>query len=305
MLAMSSAFYVVLGHTVAALLLGWWYFRRYRVTRPPIGVLNLRDVILMLGAIVVVPYLYLMLPAWLVVCLLGLGIMSVLYVTVEPLLPARTWAVWLVVLGLMGTNVATALHFGVPSSWFFAVNNAILVIAIVGATNLWAQSGMRARDAAVLAGALAVYDLIATAFLPLMYELVARLAGLPFAPLVAWPMAGDGQWLGAGLGDLLVATVFPLVLRKAFGRTAGWVALAVCCATMALMLLVLDLGIVHVGIPAMVVLAPLLVVQYLYWARRHRGLERTTAEYLRADPTTGRRAVLPHQRAATQSATSG
>jgi hypothetical protein len=34
-----------------------------------------------------------------------------------------------------------------------------------------------------------------------------------------WP-SGANQWLSGGLGDLLLAAVFPLVMRKAFGRTA-------------------------------------------------------------------------------------
>ena len=48
--------------------LGWqlsvqlYTFRRYPITRPPIGVLNLGDIACMLGAIVLAPYLDLPLP---------------------------------------------------------------------------------------------------------------------------------------------------------------------------------------------------------------------------------------------------
>jgi hypothetical protein len=38
-----SAFWVVTAFALGAVVLAWWYFRRFRVTRPPIGVLNLRD----------------------------------------------------------------------------------------------------------------------------------------------------------------------------------------------------------------------------------------------------------------------
>ena len=62
----------------AAALLGG-YFRRYAVTRPPIGVFNLWDIAIMIGGIVLVPYLYLLLPIWLVASLLALAILSVLY----------------------------------------------------------------------------------------------------------------------------------------------------------------------------------------------------------------------------------
>ena len=80
---MSVAFFVVLGHAAAALALGWAYFRRYGVARPPIGVINLGDVGLMLGGIILVPYLYLMLPSWLVAGLLALALGSTLYLSVR------------------------------------------------------------------------------------------------------------------------------------------------------------------------------------------------------------------------------
>jgi hypothetical protein len=64
----------------------------------------------------------------------------------------------------------------------------------------------------VLGAALTVYDFEATSLLPLMNDLIGRLAGLPFAPMMTWA-SGANHWLGVGLGDLLLATVFPLVLR--------------------------------------------------------------------------------------------
>lgn len=85
---MTEASLVVLGHAVGAVLLSWAYFRRYRIKRPPIGVLNLADVGVMIGAVVLVPFLYLALPAWLVAGLLALGITSELYFGGEPVLPA-------------------------------------------------------------------------------------------------------------------------------------------------------------------------------------------------------------------------
>lgn len=85
---------------------------------------------------------------------------------------------------------------------------------------------MRARDLAILAGAIALYDLMATGFLPLTTDMIERLSGMPFLPMAAWP-AGSGQWAGIDLGDLLMAPVGPLVMRKAFGRTAGIATMAI------------------------------------------------------------------------------
>ena len=279
---MHPAFYVVLGHAVAAVLCGWLYFRRYQLTRPPIGVLNLKDVAIMLGAIVLVPYLYLALPVWLVTGLLVSAILSVLYFTWEPILRAR-WAIWLAVLLLVGVDIGAALWSGTTATPFIAVNNLVLTVAIVGITNLWAQSGMKARDAAIMAGALAVYDFLATSQLTLMTDLVNRLLTLPFAPLVAWDIGSDGRGLGLGLGDLLLATVFPLVMRKAFDRPAGLWAMSLGLGAIGTLLALIDLAVVRVALPVMVVLGPLMVLQYVYWVRRHR-VERTTWQYLQVEP---------------------
>src|SRR5262245_42477308 len=186
-----SAALVVLGFAATTSLSSWAYFRRYQLTRPPIGVFNLWDIAVMIGGIILVPYLYLVFPLWLVASLLAFSMLSVLYVLWEPILRAH-WAIWLVVLILIGADAGGAFWFGAKSRAFLTVNNVVLALAIVGITNLWAQSGMQARDLAVLAGALAVYDGIATWLLPLMSDLLSRVAGLPFAPLVAWPLGRDG-----------------------------------------------------------------------------------------------------------------
>jgi hypothetical protein len=158
----------------------------------------------------------------------------------------------------------------------------VLVALVVGITNLWVQGGMKARDTAVLGGLLALYDVIATSFLHLTDGLFDRLAGLPLAPLVAWP-TGDGRWLGLGLGDLLLATLFPLVARKAFGRVAGLAALICALVALGTLLAIVALGVARVTIPVMVVLGPLMVLHYGYW-RWRQGPERTTRQYLRAEP---------------------
>jgi hypothetical protein len=279
---MQGGFAVVLGCASLALGLAWLYYRRYPVTRPPIGVITCWDVAIMLGAIVVVPYLYLTLPLGLVVGLLSLGYVSILYTLAEPVLRAR-WALWLAVLTLLAADLGAAHLFGPGSLPLLAINNAVLVAIVVGVANIWAQSGIKARDVAVLGAALALYDVLATSLLPLMTDLITRLAQAPFAPLVAWPIGDEGAWLGVGLGDLLLAAVVPLVLRRAFGRRAGVLALAINLVALSGLLALLALGVVQVTLPAMVVLGPLIVLQYGYWTRR-RGPERTTWQYLQAEP---------------------
>ena len=269
-------YYAVLGWAACAVLGSWGYFRRFQVSRPPIGVFNLKDITLMVIFILLVPFLYLVLPLWIAAGLLGLSVLSVLYFTWEPLLRAR-WAIWLVVLALLATDIGAAFLLGRSNNGFLAVNNSLLLLVIVGISNLWAQSGMKARDVVLLGAFLAVYDVLATSALPLTSDLFTRLAGLPLAPIIAW--SSGSKVVNIGLGDLLLAAVFPLVMRKAFDRSAGIMALVLALSAVG-MLLALPLQGVF---PVMVVLGPLMVLQYLYW-RRRRGRERTTRQYLQKEP---------------------
>ncbi len=213
---MIGASCVILGCVLASMLLSMLYFRRCAISRPPIGVINLWDVAFLLAAIVVVPYLYLGLPSWLVMALLTLGMAGLLYILLEPILRRALLAVGITAL-IVAADIFVAWRYGTAGIPFFVVNNAVLIAVVVGFSNLWAQGGMPARALAILAGALAVYDFIFAERLSLMGDLFTGLAAMPFAPILAWP-TGGGQWLGLGLGDLIIATLAPLVLRKAYGR---------------------------------------------------------------------------------------
>lgn len=273
MLSISSS--VVLGCVACGLGGSWAYFRRYPISRPPIGVFNGQDLAVMVPLIILAPAFYLILPRWLTVVLWLLVALSILYFTWEPLLQAR-WAIWLATVTLLVVDSGAAF-LGARHPAFLAVNNTVLLLMVVGITNLWAQSGMKARDLALLGVVLAPYDFLATVPFPLTNELFARFAGLPLAPLVAWNAAHTGTSIG--LGDLLLAAVFPLVMRKAFGRLAGLVALGLTLVAIATLLVLPVQG----GFPLMVVLGPLMGLQYLAW-RRRRGPERTTWRYLREEP---------------------
>ncbi len=279
---MNLAILVIFIHATLAILLSWLYFRRYTIQRPPIGVFNLWDIAVMLGGIILVPYLYLVLPRWLVAGLLGLGLLSAVYFLIEPILRSRL-IIWLVVIVCLIAEVGAAWQFGGQSAPFFAVNNIVQVLGVIGVTNLWAQSGLKARDAAILGVALTGYDFLFTSVLTIMTDLFNRLAGLPFTPLVGWPTGGDEGWLAIGLGDLLLAAVFPLVMRKAYSQRAGLTAMILVLGAMGAVVVLPILGILQGTFPVMVVLGPLMVLQYLYW-RRQLGPERTTWQYLQAEP---------------------
>jgi hypothetical protein len=174
-------------------------------------------------------------------------------------------------------DFGSAFLFGTKDTLFFAINNVVLVMVVIGITNLWVQSGMKARDAVVLGALLAVYDFIATVQLPLTNNLLTRLAGLPLTPIMAWGNGNSVLWIG--LGDVLLAALFPLVMRKAFGRRIGIAALVLILGTIGVMLAFPF----KTPFPTMVVLGPLMVLQYLYCMRLRRQ-ERTTWQYLQEEP---------------------
>jgi len=145
---------------------------------------------------------------------------------------------------------------------------------VVGITNLWAQSGMQARAVTLLGAFPIVYDLIATSLTPLMGTLLERLAAQPLGPHLAWPL-GHASVVAIGVGDVLVTAVFPLVLRRAFGEWAGMVAMGSAIGAM----VGLSLLPLSATCPVMVVLGPLMALQYAVWRWRY-GSERTTYQYL-------------------------
>jgi hypothetical protein len=260
---MLQVFLIIFAHTVGAMLLSWVYFDRYPIKRPPIGVFNLWDVGVMMGGILLIPYLYLALPRWAVAGLLGMASLGLTYLCFKPIWTRRGW-LWLTVLALTGGEVALLTAFGANSPLFLTANNLLQTIIVVGIANLWAQGGMNARDAAMLGGALTVYDYIFTNLLPMMDNLFAQLKELPFAPLVAWS-TGDGQWGVMGLGDLLLASLFPLVMRRSHGKPAGLMALSLTAATIAGVMLAFLIRPPQTSFPLMIVLGPLMVGQHLFW----------------------------------------
>ncbi len=260
-----------------AVLASWLYFRRWALTRPPLGTVNLGDVTFTLACIVTLPLLYLWLPGWLVGTLLAITTLSALWFVVEPLTTVPL-ARWCVAGGLVAADVLLAWGPGTTSTSFLLVNDAVMLLIVVGVSNLWAQGGLRARDLAILAGAISLYDLVATGFLPLTTDMIERLAGMAFLPMAVWPV-GSGEWAGIGLGDLLMAAVGPLVMRKAFGRAAGLAAIAIALVTIASVLLLARWDALPETFPTMIVLGPLMVLHHVLWSRRS-GLERTWTRYL-------------------------
>jgi hypothetical protein len=225
---------------------------------------------------VTVPYGYLFLPLWLTTAVLGCAAFSTLFLMIEPVWRGP-WMTWAVVVSLISADLILGVTKGPGISRpLLLVNNTVLMLVLLGAANIWAQNGMRARHLTMLAVGLAVYDVVATTRLALMQHLVARLSMRPFAPIMGWHAHGHAP--GIGFGDLLLATVFPLVIRRAYGRRAGHLALASMTCAIVVILTLVDINVLD-DVPAMAALGPLMVAQYAFW-NNYRGDERRTWKYL-------------------------
>ncbi len=275
---MTVASAVVVTFSAVGILFSSLYFRRFRIARPPIGVFNFRDLVYLMLGVVLVPFLYLVIPIWSVAALLILSTASLLYFTWEPVVRTR-WAIWLATIAVLGADIWSALQYSLSGQAFSLVNDFVVVVIVVGVTNLWAQSGMKARDVTILSGGLMIYDFTATTLLPSMGDLMERLVGLPLSPQVAWGTQHTAFYASIGLGDLLLASIFPMIMRKAYGPAAGYTSIAISIAA------ILGMFVTPIGtmFPAMIILAPLAIVQYVYWLRRN-GAERSTQEYLQMEP---------------------
>ncbi|MGR6921936.1 hypothetical protein ACU635_47475 [[Actinomadura] parvosata] len=256
------ALYALVALTVA---LAVGYLGRYTIPRPPVGRMVGADIAVMVTALVVLPFAYLHVPAGVVVSIFGLVVLTLAQLTLAPVLGGR-WAM-ITALALCAADVAAYLA-GLPLA-LLVVNDALLILLVVGVVNLWAQAAVTPAQIAALAAALTVYDTLATGMSSLTADFVQRMQGLPFAPVLATSHGPNPSLIG--LGDCLMLSVWPVVALRAYGKAAAWAA-----AGLEAVLLAASIAFVLTGgrpMPLLTVLGPLIVAQWLYW---RRWLARTT-----------------------------
>ncbi|MFB4268022.1 hypothetical protein [Nonomuraea sp. GTA35] len=251
------ALYALVALTVA-LTVG--YLGRYVIPRPPVGRMVGADIAVMVTALVVMPFAYLHVPVGVVVSIFGLVVLTLTQLMLAPVLGGR-WAM-IAALVLCAADVATYAA-GLPLA-LLVVNDALLILLVVGVVNLWAQAAVTPAQIAALAAALTVYDTLATGLTSLTVDFVQRMQGLPFAPVLATSYGANPSLIG--LGDCLMLSIWPVVALRAYGRVAAWSA-----AGLEAVLLAVSIAFVLTGgrpMPLLTVLGPLIFVQWLYWRRR-------------------------------------
>jgi hypothetical protein len=269
----------------AAIALGVAYFHRIRTERPPVGVYTLTDIAIMTVAVIAMPIAYLHLPAAVVATVLGLMTVVVLQFALAPVLTGRFPPRLPLLLSIGAAAIDVALNAATPGSALRVAaplwNNLLLLVLIIGIGNLYAQSGMKARDVAIFTAILAGYDLVATLLLPTMSDLLRKVAELPFAPVFA---TGPGPHpVTIGLGDVLLLVLWTLVAVKGYGTAAGWLASSTAVTLTATLAAAIGTGLISGAFPVMLIAGPVVTAEYLLLRHRH-GPERTTAAYYQTRP---------------------
>ena len=263
------------GMVAAAMGLAAWYLRSVVIERPPIGRFTRADVVIMCAMVVITQFIYAHLPGPAISAVFGFLYFVILQTTLTPLVNGARAAICAGL--LVAACIASAIAGNATATT--AVNDVMVIGAVVGVSNMWTQTGVTAGNMAGFAAILAVYDFLTTNVYPLTRDVLAKMANLPFTPLLAFP--GGGRFATAiGLGDCLIMTVWPLVLAKSYGRRAAWAGAAACL----LVLAVLDIGFVtgwfspRTLVPVLTALGPVIVVQHVV-LRRMYGTGRRTYQW--------------------------
>ncbi|GAA0352151.1 hypothetical protein NE235_32505 [Actinoallomurus spadix] len=257
------------------------YLRRVRVPRPPVGTFNGRDIAVMMGFVLALPFLYLALPGAALPAVLGLVFAGGLTVGYQPIV-ARTLPRWAAILALLGADLTSRLLLGGNSPVYWLANSCVVGLIVVSATNLNVQGGMRLRNIAWFILLLGLYDLTFATVLPLTQRLADAIQGYPFAPSAGLRIGGLGAVIG--MGDLLAYSLYTTAAYKAYGAAGLRTALPLVVVFGGLVPAVTPpvvgwlTGHTPSLVPAQVVFAPAAFLGYL--ALRRRGPERRMREYL-------------------------
>lgn len=282
---------VVFIAALLAPLLSLLYFRRVRLERPALGVFNTRDILLILVFILSLPFLYLVLPSFVLTGMLALTFSSALYIALRPFLrPLYLWP--LVAFLLVGDIVVTRTLMGTTQGWqvYWAFNNLIVLGAVVGISNLYVQGGMRMRQVVWFSFILACYDLFFDLVVPVSAHLADRFHGQPLDAAMGW-IAGPYS-SNLGIGDILIFALFTISAYKGFGRRgmfASVVTISLCGALLpslsSLLILPLVRGGIGITIPVQTFFGPFAVLTYYLLLRS--GPERSMARWLSAEAAEG------------------
>ncbi|MFF4365106.1 hypothetical protein [Streptomyces sp. NPDC001594] len=256
------------------------YFRTVRASRPPVGVFDGRDIFVMMGFVLALPYVYLALPGAVLPVVLALVFAGGLSVGYQPVIGNGRLR-WALIAALIAAVLGAHLAFGDTSAPYWIANSCVVGLVVVSATNLNVQGGMRLRNVAWFLLALTLYDAFFAWVVPLTEELSEAVQGYPFAP-AAGLRIGDDLGAVVGMGDLLAYALFTTTALKAYGKAGLRTGLVlvllfgVVAPVAAVQVVGTVTGHVPAVMPAQVFFGPAAFIGHLFL--RRRGPERRMAE---------------------------
>jgi hypothetical protein len=274
---------VTLTAAVTVALGALYYFRHVRQERPPVGTFNGRDIGILLGLIIALPFLYAVMPGWLLTCFLALTFAASLSIGYRPVLGAGP--VWCGLGALIGANIwESHTMLGTVVGWqvWWAELDILVVLGAIAVANLYVQGGMRLQHVAWFGLALAVYDILSSLVINVTAKLVEEFIGAPLDP--TFGMRFNVNNYGIGIGDLLFYALFVVASYKAYGKAAARIALGVTILFGAAAPSLVPLAVKLIDfrndvlIPSQIFFAPAAFLCYL-WLKHRYGRERTMAEY--------------------------
>jgi hypothetical protein len=251
--------------------------------RPPVGTFNGRDIVILMTLIVVLPFLYAVMPAWLITCFLALTFAASLSIGYRQVVGALP--VWLGIGVLLGANIwESHTMMGSVAGWqlWWVELDILVLLGAIAVANLYVQGGMRLQHVAWFGLALAVYDVGASLGINVTAVLVEKFIGAPLDP--TFGMRFNVNNYGIGIGDLLFYALFVTAAYKAYGRRAARLAFGVMLVFGAAAPALIPLAVTLIDfrndilIPSQAFFAPAAFVLYL-WLKHRYGQERTMAEF--------------------------
>lgn len=282
---------VVLIGALATVSCAVLYFQRVSLERPPIGYFNARDIVVLFVFILVLPFLYLVLPSPVLIGLLVITFSSAMYMGLRPLL--RPLYLWPLIFGLIAANIlVTETLLGTRSGWqvYWALTDIVILLSVMGVSNLYVQGGMRLRHVAWFAFLLGFYDGFFAFVVPILARLADRVEGQPLDASIGFVM---GPYNGnIGIGDLLVYSLFMVAAYKAFGKRgviSSFIIVtifgALLPATAPLIITATIRSGIGIVVPAQIFFGPAALVTYFLLSRK--APERSMAEWFKAQAALG------------------
>jgi hypothetical protein len=262
------------------------YLRHVRLERPALGRFNARDIAVLSGFLIALPFLYVAMPQWLLTVFLTITFVASMSIGYRPVLGrARLWLVIGTLLALNYYLARTMLGTVVGWQLFWAENSVIVALGAIAVANLYVQGGMRLQHVCYFAMLLAGYDAVFTLVWPVTNELTERFLGYPLDPSMGTRVGIYNASIG--IGDLLVYALFVCAAVKAYGprtlRAALTIAAVFGAAAPSLAPLLFRQLIdarTDLVVPAQTLFGPAAFTYYL-WARHRYGAERSTGQFLR------------------------